>query len=127
LDEVFDGKWYHNTIQLEVTSLPGLCTFWIPVIFYIDKTGTDAFQQHGLKLIIFTTPLIRKSMCNVPTAWHILGFDLEAKSSAVKAKASQMHVGEDISCCNHHKCLDVVLESFKRAQTQKRKTICSPR
>ena len=44
LDEVFDGKWYHDTIQLEVTSLPGLQTFWIPIIFYIDKTGTDAFQ-----------------------------------------------------------------------------------
>ena len=44
LDEVFDGKWYHDTIQLEVPSLPGLYTFWIPIIFYIDKTGTDAFQ-----------------------------------------------------------------------------------
>ena len=62
-------------------------------------------------------------MHNVPTAWCILGFipDLEAKSSVVKAKASQIQVGKGISCCNYHKCLDVVLESFKRAQTQKQK------
>ena len=61
-------------------------------------------------------------MYNVPTAWHILGFipDLEAKSSVVKAKASQTLVGKGILCHNYHKCLDIVLESFKRAQTPKK-------
>ena len=43
LDEVLDGKWYQDTINIPFESKPGHI-FWIPILLYVDKTGTDAFQ-----------------------------------------------------------------------------------
>ena len=59
LDEVLDGKWYQDMVHVDVPlNVDGKPTFWIPIIIYIDKTGTDAYQQHGLEPVIFTTPLL---------------------------------------------------------------------
>ena len=116
LDDVLDGKWYQETVEFQVTTRFGK-VFWVPIIIYVDKTGTDAFQRHGLEPVIFTTPLIKCELRNHPKAWRILGFipDLEGKSSAVKQKANQSEATKGISVRNYHKCLSVVLETFKDA------------
>ena len=121
LDDVFDGKWYQDTVKMIISNKKDGRTFIIPIIIYVDKTGTDAFQRHGLEPVIFTTPLLKRSVRNSPWAWRILGFipDLEGKSSAVKQTARQQVHKKGISCRNYHRCLEVVLRSYKEAQQDK--------
>ena len=120
LDEILDGRWYQETVKIPM-HLGNGHIFWIPIIIYVDKTGTDVFQRYGLEPVIFTFGIFRRHVRNRPEAWRILGFipDLEAKSSAVKKKATQTQATKGLSCRNYHKCLSVVLESFKRTQKQK--------
>ena len=118
LDEVFNGRWYQETVRVECTNRDGKQLFFMPITIYVDKTGTDAFQRHGVEPVVFTTPLIRRHVRNNPKAWRVLGFipDLEAKSSAVKKKSTQSKRLMGMSCRNYHKCLSVVLESFSKCQ-----------
>ena len=117
LDEVFDGKYYIDTIRLLLTRTDG-SQFLIPIMIYVDKTGTDAFQRNGLEPVVFTTPLLSRAARNNPRAWRILGFvpDLDAKSSAVKEKARGTAANIGLSCRNYHTCLAEILKSFKDAQ-----------
>jgi len=121
LDEVFDGKWHQDTVHVDVqVTVDGKLTFWLPTIICINKTGTDACQRHGLEPAIFAALLLHQSVHNSPATWCILGFipDLEAKLSAAKKKASETAEGKGVSVCNCHKCLEVVLKSFKDAQQE---------
>ena len=117
LDEVMDGKWYQDTVNAPVTGTDGN-VFFLPILICVDKTGTDAFQRHGLEPVMFTTALFKRHVRNDPSAWRILGFipDLEAKSSAVKKQSTSSVELMGLSCRNYHKCLSVVLQSFKAAQ-----------
>jgi hypothetical protein len=93
--------------------------FVLPIIIYVDKTGTDANQRHSLEPVLFTLGIFKRKIRNQTRAWRILGFvpDMEQKSSAVKA-AARSGDSKGLSTRNYHKCLRVVLQSFVDAQQE---------
>jgi hypothetical protein len=53
-EEVPDGDWYSQTrISCQLNG----DDFLLPIILYVDKTGTDAYQRYTLEPIIFSTPI----------------------------------------------------------------------
>ena len=124
LDEVLDGSWYQETVQVSLKIDPKDGTesrdFWLPIIIYVDKTGTDANQRHSLEPVLFTLGIFKREIRNQARAWRILGFvpDLELKSSAVKTVARSKMANKGVGTRNYHACLRVVLDSLIKAQKQ---------
>jgi hypothetical protein len=54
--EVNSGSWYQNAYNHLIKDPNN--EFLLPLILYIDKTGTDALQRHSLEPITFTTSII---------------------------------------------------------------------
>jgi hypothetical protein len=70
--EVFASRWYQET-HSEFVSDHDL-EFLLPLIFYIDETGTDAFQRYPLEPLMFTFAIIRRHMREKSSSWRHAGF-----------------------------------------------------
>jgi hypothetical protein len=87
-EEILDRTWYSDSIKRLKTCQPNPfkeeVEFLLPIVMYLDKTGTSMNQRYPLEPFIFTTAVIKRSMQNKPTSWRPLGFipDLETRSSA---------------------------------------------
>jgi hypothetical protein len=87
-DELLDGSWYRSTVgRLEAFPEDPFCKefeFLLPLVMYVDKTGTSINQRYPLEPFILTTAIIKRQLRNLPTSWRPLGCipDLETKSSA---------------------------------------------
>jgi hypothetical protein len=115
LDEVHDGTFYSD-IQIPQGE-EDKCIV-VPIMIYVDKTGGDVNQRFGSEPFVFTTSLLRRKIRNNPEAWRHLGFlpELYSKSSAEKTVSSGSMKKKGVSARNYHKCLDVILASFQKAQ-----------
>ena len=85
LDEINSGLCY----QMAWDGLDmGKHDFLLPIIAFIDKTGIDGNQRHGVDPCLITTTILNRKTRNLPFAWRHLGFinDLEKGSSAQKAR-----------------------------------------
>ena len=89
LNEVHDGLWYRETIKEVQTLAAGEPFFVFPIIFYIDKTGTDVNQRNSVEPFLFSTTVLNRLARGNPRAWKVLGFvpDLDLSSSAYKTRA----------------------------------------
>ena len=58
LDEVHDAKWYHDTIKICDIEAKRELYMLLPVIGYIDKTGTDVNQRNKLELFSFMLSIL---------------------------------------------------------------------
>jgi hypothetical protein len=117
LDDVLDGSWYSSTVySLRIGK--NSRQFVIPIILYMDKTGTNANQRHSLEPVLFTLGVFSRKLRNQTRAWRILGFipDLQLTSSAVKKSARSRLMGKGIGERNYHTCLRVVLQFFVECQ-----------
>jgi len=79
----------------------------LPVIGYIDKTGTDVNQRNKLEPFSFTLSILNQSSCFTSKAWRVLGFipDLEHKSSAAITRGCSGLIGKGRASRNYHRCL----------------------
>ena len=117
VNEVNSGSWYQNAYN-HIISDPNN-EFLMPLIFYVDKTGTDVLQRHGVEPLLFTTSVISWKQRQDVRAWRPLGFlpELYGKSSAEKESASNTVAGHGRSQRDYqHACLDKILESLKAIQ-----------
>lgn len=115
LDEVFDGCWYDESYAREVKN-PDF-EFYMPIIGYMDKTGTDKYQRNGLEPFIFTTAVIKQSLRFKTDAWRCLGYvpDLDLKSSAQKKAQRSRKKNRGSSLRNYHKCLKSIIQQIHDA------------
>lgn len=122
LDDLCDGSWYTQTINVKAIGKDGR-EFLIPIILYMDKTGTDVYQRYSLEPILFTLGVFSRQIRNQTRAWRPLGFvpDLQLSSTSMKHAARSSQWGKGISERNYHTCLRVALESFIECQ-QRSKT-----
>jgi hypothetical protein len=89
LDELPSGSWYRDTfVRLGLQS--GI-DFLLPIIIYLDKTGTDMNQRYSLEPISFSLGIIKRKVRNQFSAWRVLGYltDLEVSSKAARKNASK--------------------------------------
>ena len=89
LDEILDGQWYKDTCGRMLTNNPD--EFLMPIVLYVDKTGTDIQQRHGLEPLVFTTAILSRHVRNTTRAWRMMGYipDLDLSSKAAKAASRQ--------------------------------------
>ena len=82
--EVMASQWYRDTYDKLVTD--PTTQIVIPIIIYLDKTGTDLKQKYGVEPIAFTIGILRQKMRHLVEAWRVLGYmpDLELSSSAAR-------------------------------------------
>jgi hypothetical protein len=102
--EVFASRWYRSTDQ-EFVKDPDL-EFLLPLIFYIDETGTDAFQRYPLEPLMFTFALIRRHMREKSCAWRHAGFVPKVSGFDTSLEGLQMY----------HDCLSVLLADLEELQ-----------
>lgn len=122
-DEFLDGTWYRDTIRRLSTSceypFDAELEFLVPLVVYLDKTGTDAIQRYPLEPVSFTTALIRRKLRNHDRAWRYAGLipDLESKSKAEKDRLRSTN--PSASAYNYHLCLQAALtDSLKTIQDE---------
>ncbi len=121
-EEVLDGSWYSDTIKrLEndpEDPFKREVEFILPIMMYVDKTGTSMNQRYPLEPFIFTTAIIRRKLRNKPTSWRPLGFipDLETKSSAERAWFNRENRGSTAQA--YHQALAYLLEGMEKVQEE---------
>ena len=122
VDEVLDGMWYRDTVErlkscAEDPFKPEV-EFILPIMMYVDKTGTSMNQRYPLEPFIFTTAIIRRKLRNKPSSWRPLGFipDLETKSSAERAYMNRKNVGASSQA--YHQALGYLLEGMEEVQNK---------
>ena len=101
--EVHSAKWYSDTFAKLVLN-PEL-DWLVPLIFYIDKTGTDANQRFPLEPLMVTTSLLKKSVRENSDAWRHLGFLPTCDDPQASAEESLEHFHLSLS-----KILDDLIE-----------------
>ena len=118
-DEILAGSWYKDTIVRLKNSEFGFdeyFEFLIPIILYVDKTGTTDNQRYPLEPFIFTLGIIRRALRANPRAWRPAGFipDLESKSTYENKYTSSKNPGAIPQ--SYHRFLDLILEGFQQVQ-----------
>jgi hypothetical protein len=118
MDDVLDGSWYSSTVAaLKIGK--NSRQFLIPIIIYMDKTGTDANQRHCLEPVLFTLGVFSRKLRNQTRAWRLLGFvpDLQLTLLATKQSVRSKLLGKGIGERNFYTCLGAVLQSFIERQS----------
>lgn len=121
LDEIVDGAWYkrtwdlcHDIIVKEGNNEPFMV---IPLVLYLDKTGTDRYMRHGMEPVLLMMGLLNRRARNNDRCKRILGYlpDLELSSSATK-KADKSDDALGRSSRDWHKCAQVIFDDLASAQ-----------
>ena len=109
LDEVLDGTWYKDTLERMSVGPEEESRFILPLIGYVDKTGTDKYNRYSLEPFSITTAIHRRKLRYSQDAWRVIGLipDLEMKSSMAKKTAPKGY-----STANYHECLAEVLRGL---------------
>jgi len=119
-DEALDGTAYRNIVQRwkEMGIFDEEVDFILPLILYLDKTGTDVYQRYPLEPIILTLALIRRLLRLHSIAWRIVAFlpDLERKSSAAHAVARKSNPAHKAS--RYHLCLKHVFKGLAELEKE---------
>ena len=113
LNESISGSWYQTAwLHMEQSTE---CNFMIPIILYIDKTqmslsGKLSIFPVQMSLAIFTEETRRRA-----SAWRPLGYI--ANEDYFYSAAERDENSADIKNARFRTQLNVILESFKRAQS----------
>ena len=128
-DDILSAKWYWSVIVS--LGLQDIRTkeewiargkpFVLPILLYIDKTGTDAMCRYPLEPLLFTIALFRRAMRRLNTSWRHLGFvpDLYSVTRAQRVEDQDGDYSKGRSCRNYHKVLDVLLSEINSIHTRK--------
>jgi hypothetical protein len=102
--EVCASRWYRSTDQEFIKDHD--LQFLLPLIFYIDETGTDAFQRYPLEPLMFTFAVIRRHMREKSGAWRHAGFVPKVSNYDSSLEGLQMY----------HECLSAILVDLEELQ-----------
>jgi len=118
VDKIHDGKWFQDTVKMCSLVAQGEPFMVLPVIGYIDKTGTDVNQRNKLEPFSFTLSILNRGCRFTSKAWRVLGFvpDMEHKSSATMTQERNGFLGKGRPSRNYHRCLSAILNSLSRNQ-----------
>ena len=117
-DEILGGSWYKETVirMKEHLSFDEYYDFLLPIILYVDKTGTTDNQRYPLEPFIFTLAIIRRALRYHPRAWRPAGFipDLESKSTYENKYTRSKNPAANPQ--SYHRFLELVLKGFQEVQ-----------
>ena len=105
-DELWDTTWMNRTFNGSHRDFDHTKDVMLPLILYMDKTGTDAYQRYSLEPLIFSLACIERDKREDRKAWRHMGF-LPSTKKILDAK-------EKLQC--YHRYLEVILEGLRAAQ-----------
>jgi len=113
--EVCSCDWYKSTYEMLGVARQkkeddgGMVDqFLMPLIFYVDKTGTDVFQRYPLEPLMFTTAILRRDIRRKADSWRHLGFIPPVKANDSRKALNNIQ--------SYHYCLSVLLEDLVELQ-----------
>jgi hypothetical protein len=106
-DELWNTSWMQETFaQYCEDGFDPEKDIMLPIIIYMDKTGTDAYQRYTLEPVIFSFAVLSKEKREDRRSWRHLGFI-----------PSTDHVEDkDSSLQFYHNTLSALLQDLKKAQ-----------
>lgn len=120
--EMLDGSWWGGSIpRLKELKEDPFCEeveFILPIMMYVDKTGTTMNQRYSLEPLVFTTPLIRKELRTNASAYRLFAYlpELEMKSASEKDFINRKNPGATAQA--YHLALSHVLKMFEDVQNK---------
>jgi hypothetical protein len=102
--EMCAQKWYKQTYT-EFVKDPQK-QFLLPLIFYIDETGTDVFQRYPLEPLMFTFGILRNFIRERSSSWRHAGFIPKVAKAKSAIESLQLY----------HDCMAMVLSTLKPLQ-----------
>ena len=120
IDEALDGTWHVESLQRLKSQqnnpfVEGI-DFKLDVMLYVDKTGTAGNQRYPLEPFLFTFPVIKRAIRNLPEAWRAGGYipDNDTKSAAERRYINSRNRGAGAQ--SYHLCLEQMLAGFRAWQ-----------
>ena len=102
--EMCAQKWYKETYA-EFIKDPEK-QFLLPLIFYIDETGTDVFQRYPLEPLMFTLGILRNFIRERSSSWRHAGFIPKIAKGMTSIESLQLY----------HDCMAMVLSTLRPLQ-----------
>ena len=122
VDDILTGSWYRDTLadlgMQDITTFECWVArgkpFLLPLVLYMDKTGTDTLCRYTLEPVIFSFAILRRELLVQSFAWKHLGFvpDQNRMSSAQHESQRKGKEGKGRSCRNYHNCLEPILRNL---------------
>ena len=118
ISSILSGSWYQRTVR--APDFDPSREFIIPLIGYIDATGTDAYSRFKLEPFLISFTIFKPNILGKSQSWRLLGIvpDLELDSSARKSRQrnNKNNDGKAIHCRNYHNMLRFTLSSLIELQ-----------
>lgn len=109
-DELWNSTWMQQTFHCPSHADFNPSTdIMLPLILYLDKTGTDVLQRYSLEPLLFTVAAINRESRENRQFWRHLGFIPSSKSVEDSKESLQFY----------HHCLSFILTGLKEAQKHK--------
>jgi hypothetical protein len=106
-DELWNTSWMHTTFLQYGEDFDLEKEVILPIILYMDKTGTDAYQRYSLEPVLFSLAVLSKEKREERRSWRHLGF----------IPSTDQIDDQDSSLQFYHHTLGDVLMDLKKAQT----------
>ncbi len=107
--ELWNTPWMRKTFQTDkyINFDPGN-DIMLPVILYLDKTGTDVNQRYSLEPVLFSLAAIPREQRESRHSWHHFGFVPQKHGCSEEESSSDLQL--------YHDCLSYLLDGLREAQ-----------
>jgi hypothetical protein len=104
--ELWNTPWMHQTIA-SYQDFDAEKEVLLPIILYMDKTGTDAYQRYSLEPVLFSLASLSREVREDRRSWRHLGF-VPSTDHIEQEKGSNLQF--------YHNCLGFILQGLRAAQ-----------
>lgn len=123
--EIQGSDWYMRTcdkslltpyLDSDGNNVPG---FVLPLVIYMDKTGTDMYQRYPLEPVMFTLSIFRRAIREKEQSWRHLGFIPDLTSCTQKDDDGSNSCGANSTTKSvqlYHDCLRAILSRLVSLQ-----------
>ena len=109
-DELWNTEWMQQTFQSPShIQFDPKTDIMLPIILFVDKTGTDVLQRYSLEPLLFTVAALSRESRENRRFWRHLGFIPSSKTIEDSRESLEFY----------HKCLGYILTGLKQAQQTK--------
>jgi hypothetical protein len=107
--ELWNTTWMRNTFESEAyKDFNPETDIMVPMIIYMDKTGTDAYQRYGMEPVLASTVAIPRERRESRHSWRHLGFVPQ------RQRCSEDETSSDLQF--YHDCMSYLLDGLREAQ-----------
>ena len=96
--ELWNTRWMQNTFAMhQFSTFDPKRDIMLPIILYMDKTGTDVNQRYSLEPVLFSLAAIPREQRESRHSWRHLGFIPPKNSNLEDDSTSSLQLYHDFS------------------------------